>query len=981
MGSAVSSDRGVLVVILPELSYLTINSEFRLSLLSASDSTGSSLPVGTSSATHTTSAAAADGSVGFALAARTMTVSEPSNGTTTVELTVMRTGGFYVPSGTGSLEVEWTSSAQTRNAALTPRGGILSFGNATETATIRLQLAADTLSEVEERVVIALDQLRYCDRSGYCVLLPSAMAGRILSPESNTVTVEIEESGAPHGVVQFSDAYALFNVGDGDASLALVVNRTFANSNMPAGTFGTVLVHWVAEQREYDTLSVPPNLEGDVILDDGADMATIDIDLNGVWDPAWNYKNFTVSISVTEGDAPLGALSFIGVNVVSASTPELALAAQASCTTYQNAACLSVYTTQNRAAQMACLSALSGVDVSTICELSLPRVASDAKAFLAWMHTSEDDNSAAEAELLRMIEAWYQDPRMTPMVQGVAASFAMSLCRQCGCQRTSATPRGTIKIHSYNLTPAQFLQSRTFGTGARPSITLPKETLDLPGMERLNPSKCTAYYVIENANAGAIYPVTDDDKKLSGTLAVTIGIAGVEDPVQPGATAAAFPSASALAFNIKAETRHAPACSVYTGTDWSTDGCSTTLHRDDGENLVDCTCTHMGSSYASATFGVVENEHNSLTKDVLVGTWISMIGAAVMFFVSVAKVESRTKAHMIVVSSLSAATFFVNMAWLINIYVVSEDESSDDSLTAVGAVLHLFVLAYIFCILTTIDFVFNAIGSKNRAGSIESARKRFISFGLPTTCVLPVVIVIVYVLIALEVDGPTLYSDVQDNGRVSFIDNVGGFYLTFVVEAVSTFLVSVVMVVLLQWDTAEGGIPFSQTIKTLVFTAMWSWVPLVVSIAIVQSDSEVGELLLLVVLVIQGLIFFWLAFAELTGADTEHPITKSVIDTVENPVYTGGSFGGSPAALTPSLEHNMYANFQQLNGSATQIATAATPHSMGQMSTPEIPYGIEHGGYLQLTGASELGGTADPSEFDDLIFRLRTSGDVPVAHV
>jgi hypothetical protein len=302
------------------------------------------------------------------------------------------------------------------------------------------------------------------------------------------------------------------------------------------------------------------------------------------------------------------------------------------------------------------------------------------------------------------------------------------------------------------------------------------------------------------------------------------------------------------------------------------------------------------------------------------------------------------------------------MMWLVNIIEVADDECDGQALTGIGLMLHFTVLVQVGSIVSTMDYLFHAIP----AASDAAARARFMSIGLPATLLMPVVVVIVYILVVLELWGPGLYEDVFDNGRIAFVWDPTAVYLAVIIEVVLGFLVSVYYVMFMQWGDADSPSENLQQKKTLMFAAMWTWVGLVAAAAAVlagtedngeynANSTEVAEFLLLIVLVIQGLVLFWMAFSEINGTMST-PI-KMMGDTTYNPTFGTSRATGTPGAMTPALESNVVTAMSGLGG----FAGTPPPNTYG------APPGAGGGGFIDLAGVDS------PNEFDDMIFKLRSS--------
>ena len=961
--SVVGTD-GILPIPLSSGSYLVEGEAFELVLTSASNADGAALPFDAASvAEHITSVYAADGAISFAEGSLAIAVAEPDSGAIAVTLTVLRTGGLYTPGGDGSVELEWVSNAR-GVTSLTPRGNILSFDNATTMKTINLQLAADSIPEIEERVIITLGQVRYCTLAGDCQLLDD----RMVAANTKRSTVVIAPSGSPYGIVQFAESHTLVTLANQIISLS--VNRTMAGSSV-AGSYGSVLVHWSAQQLQYDTLPLI-NMEGDITLADGQSTGAVELDLVGAgfWDPGYDYKNFTVTLTIDGAEGELGGQASTSVAVVGDGAIDLSASNSGTCAIYQNAACLGIADAE-ATAHSRCLASLAQLDVAAICGSQLQRLVDDAAAVAAWANARPYPVGAGAESYHALLDSWLSIPGMAPLATSLIGKFAVSLLGDCGsggtggcgCERSSLVAGSDVKVYASKRNPAAIVETPNFppGVSSTPSVTLPADDLlDLAGAQRLNAANCLSYYYVENAAADLEMPATADHV-LSGSLTLTVGIGGLAAPAVGGPTAAAFPNGAQLTFRVVAESRNAPQCAYFARGGWSTNGCTGSLDRDSGENLVTCRCDHMGSAF-EASYGVLLNEPKPISQDVLVGNVVVMVGAAAMFFVSIARTETRVKEHAVVASGFSAAVFMANLFWIVNLVLVSEDATDDTSLTAIGLMLHFFALGLIGSIVATMDFLFHAIPG----GSDAEARARFVAAGLPGGWVAAIVVVILYILVALETDGPTLYDDMLSNGRIAFLHTDAGLYACFVIEAVMGFLLTVYMVIMMQWEpiapadgTDTAPVKYAQSKKTLIFAAMWAWVPLVVSVATALSDSDAGQFLLLVVLVIHGLIFFWMAFSEMTGTDETYS-TKTV-DTTANPVF-GGRDIGTPGAMTPSLEQSFVSNVSAMDQS----------FASGGMSSP-LPVNMPGAVYSDPGGGGyiDLASNPDPAEFDDLIFKLR----------
>jgi len=646
------------------------------------------------------------------------------------------------------------------------------------------------------------------------------------------------------------------------------------------------------------------------------------------------------------------------------------------CAIYQNAACLGVADAA-ATAHSRCLASLGRVDVASICDSQLQRLVDDAEAVATWANARAYPPGAGAETYHALLDSWLSSPIMAPLVTGLVGKFAISLLGECGtggtggcgCERSSTVAGSAVTVYAFRRNPAAIMETPTFPTAqaSAPSVTLPADDLlDLAGAQRLNAANCLSYYYIENTAADLEMPATTDHV-LSGSLAITVGIDGLAAPAVGGPTAASFPNGARLTYHVVTDSRNAPQCAYFSNAGWSTSGCSSSLDRDDGENLVTCQCAHMGAAF-EASYGVLLNEPKPISQDVLVGNVVVMVGAAALFFVSVARTESRVKDHIVVVSGFCVAVFMANLLWIVNLVLVSEDATDDSTLTAIGMLLHFFVLGLIGRIVATMGFLFRAIP----AGSDTEARAQFMAAGLPGGWIFAVIVVILYILVALETDGPTLYDDMLSNGRIAFLHTDLGLYACFVIEAAVGFLLTVYMVIMMQWEPAEAAadtdtapIKYAQAKKTLIFAAMWAWVPLVVSVATALSDSDAGQFLLLVVLVIHGLLFFWMALSEMTGSDETY--STQAVDTTTNPVF-GGRDIGTPGAMTPSLEQSFVSNVSAMDQSfASNGMGSPLPVNMPGAVYSD-PGGGSGGGYVDLAG------NPDPAEFDDLIFKLRNGG-------
>jgi len=965
-------------------------------LVSASSASGP-LPVDTTPIVYSVAETVADGDFTFESTSKSIRVSEPGVGfKTVVDVYVERVGGMYVPGGVGTASVQWALSDEfwrtgdtQRTQIETATPGLVTFTSTDRRKPVRLTLVGDDIPQQEVTVKVALREVRYCTETGNCVVAEN-------DNEADVATVVIEQSDYPHGLIQFPSAASSEAVGVDAKQISFQVNRTY-NENYFGATEcddfvscmaqGTVRVSWEAVS--------------------GGDLGTLDgVAEQGVVTLGPNVASATGSIAVPVGSSLVSAKSFtlrivdvtcrteFGANCDATmgliSTTKMSVYETASTGVYNPGKCTGIasntlaVTTDDA---KACLGSLDSVNLDTLADGELDNVASSFVSVTTFAGSrggySQIGGEALAASVLNTLVAKAQGKLAAQLTQ----QFALSLLADCTidetkscpccCERSVSDLVGDIervfvsRKNAASLTSQPVMPStvETF-----PSVTFPEELLDLPGIQRVNLSHCNDYYYAEYSQAAITFPSTSSEKYVIGR-AVAVGVTGVTSQVVVNGTGTAtFPNDGRVVYRVDAEGHDEPHC-VYWNTEakgWSGDGCA--IDSAEGNQLT-CSCNHMKSGFA-ATFGVLVNKRVMVSADVMIGSAVALIGAAALFLATVGVKANREKDHSTVTIVFSVAVFLVNLVWMIDLMVVGNEDSASTSLYIIGLALHFSGLLYTFAVFGTMLYIFNSVSSKSGPAA---ASIRYNKTVLPVTIAVPVVVILLYVIISMQVGVDQIYGDVYHNGGISFIGNNLALGVGFLAFVVVLFFATVYMVIMLDWQQATPSddvesaktntvvLPESaQSKKTLIFAAMWSWVPIVVSLAAVMSNSLASELLLIVVLVIHGLILMWMAYSEACTNNTAKPtepkgLGNQYATTTQNPVFNSPvpqQVGGMTAISTATGIQNM---------SASTHFNA--PHQLSTSSSSSA-----QDGYLSVNGKSS---GPDPSEFDDLIFNLR--GDTSVS--
>ncbi|EDQ89487.1 uncharacterized protein MONBRDRAFT_7962 [Monosiga brevicollis MX1] len=235
------------------------------------------------------------------------TVSEPDDGTVSVELTVTRPVGTYTPMGRGYVQAAWALVNAPASASLTPASGVVlfAFGDASE--NINLQLAADTVPEEAVAVTLQLQTPVTCFvlNNGACSSgNTSANPTYALDATRSAVALTVAESDDPYGRIEFAAARHMVS------AYAQLANITLVRSG---GSLGRVRVSVRARQSNLDSYPLASqNLVAEFA--DGVTTATVSVDL-GATNAARNSDeplNFTCALSLGSDASATGRPPVLG---------------------------------------------------------------------------------------------------------------------------------------------------------------------------------------------------------------------------------------------------------------------------------------------------------------------------------------------------------------------------------------------------------------------------------------------------------------------------------------------------------------------------------------------------------------------------------------------------------------------------------------------------------------------------------------------
>ncbi|XP_035665839.1 adhesion G-protein coupled receptor V1-like [Branchiostoma floridae] len=162
----------------------------------------------------------------FSFEVNSHTVAEPESGTTSLRLTVLRSGGAM-----GTVTVDWTGTINgiAASADIQPVTGVLNFVSNDREESFMVEILSDNVPEDDEVVEITLVKATVTtEQDQEANIDPSQGVSRITIPANDN----------PHGVVQFaSSGYRVQESLVGENTALIRVNRSF-------GTFGDLSLYY-----------------------------------------------------------------------------------------------------------------------------------------------------------------------------------------------------------------------------------------------------------------------------------------------------------------------------------------------------------------------------------------------------------------------------------------------------------------------------------------------------------------------------------------------------------------------------------------------------------------------------------------------------------------------------------------------------------------------------------------------------------------
>ncbi|XP_066273052.1 adhesion G-protein coupled receptor V1-like isoform X1 [Branchiostoma lanceolatum] len=162
----------------------------------------------------------------FSFEVNSHTVAEPESGTTSLQLTVLRSGGAM-----GTVTVDWTGTINgiTASDDIRPVSGVLNFVSNDREESFMIEVLSDNVPEDDEVVEITLVKATVTTEEGQEANIdPSQGVSRITIPANDN----------PHGVVQFaSSGFRVQESLVGENTALIRVNRSY-------GTFGDLSLYY-----------------------------------------------------------------------------------------------------------------------------------------------------------------------------------------------------------------------------------------------------------------------------------------------------------------------------------------------------------------------------------------------------------------------------------------------------------------------------------------------------------------------------------------------------------------------------------------------------------------------------------------------------------------------------------------------------------------------------------------------------------------
>eukprot|EP00058_Branchiostoma_floridae_P024219 XP_002609709.1 hypothetical protein BRAFLDRAFT_102479 [Branchiostoma floridae] len=175
----------------------------------------------------------------FSFEVNSHTVAEPESGTTSLRLTVLRSGGAM-----GTVTVDWTGTINgiAASADIQPVTGVLNFVSNDREESFMVEILSDNVPEDDEVVEITLVKATVTtEQDQEANIDPSQGVSRITIPANDN----------PHGVVQFaSSGYRVQESLVGENTALIRVNRSF-------GTFGDLSLYYSTGMTDLIELAAP----------------------------------------------------------------------------------------------------------------------------------------------------------------------------------------------------------------------------------------------------------------------------------------------------------------------------------------------------------------------------------------------------------------------------------------------------------------------------------------------------------------------------------------------------------------------------------------------------------------------------------------------------------------------------------------------------------------------------------------------------
>eukprot|EP00118_Oscarella_pearsei_P022727 m.265821 g.265821 ORF g.265821 m.265821 type:complete len:6112 (+) comp40493_c2_seq23:779-19114(+) len=898
-----------------------------------------------------------NGLIGFKELMGTLNEDDPAR--SSIDVVVERDRGFF-----GAASVDWQAARIFGSDAdpgltneLITTSGSVQFNPGQTEVTIRLSLKSDDVPE---------------SASSFVIYLKNPSSGSDIYNNRNTFNVTIEPSDDAFGVLQFAPSSRLSAVSEDARSVTLYIQRI-------GGSLGAVTVKYTTRSAgSSDDLSIGSlqgiaaeagidyvNKEGTVFFAETETLKSITITLASPSNPGSSIKVFYVTLSNPADGAQTGSFPEAAVRItpVDASLELSLLLIEADLQSDLTPAVI-----ENAAQKLNDqVQALVGTnsreldvylhDVEIVIEKGASLFTRNTKNLLMGIFNYMIENAKFKGKA---------------SIALTLQKFAFSLVRNARClEIVNASSTERLEENSLTVTAMRAMPSEINGkkleTSEGNTVTLPAGLVkQIAG----DPAKCRDLYFIHMRSqtwfqdGDAIFNEADGGK----AQVLSVGLNVSDSEVQN--------LANMLVYRINTERRVKPNSGEcvywhYQSGRWLTDGCSKKSQIID-QNYIECECNHLtdfgarGQTDSRVGWGAAIQASCFVAMLCLLLVWLihncfACCGNSPML------ISIKLLMHLVF------ATFVTEVILVAAIY--SSKTASAEQCGALGGLLHFFAIAQFTCMMVVSINLWQTLV----AGNDETDRYYFVYILLAWAT--PAAVLALYVLIGHYAVGwelSVVYGDVHDNGDMCFITNVYGG----LVAGALPVLVCVVAMALVftqayqlpsrwkQYDDVYRNVDNKEEIPKLLLLFLLSFLTWLMASLHLSFSTTVTEVLFALFNIAMSLyilfVYFFLRLRNLKERGGFYPA-----DVLGESAY--------PMA---AMHREASTSKVSLGSHGSKRILVADPGGWRDTESPPPPISPGPEGHIGPAGVAAgaraaPGAGPDSPEFDDLIFALRTGGNLP----